>query len=105
MIIPVKSYDDLTQANKNLVDQCGKDALKHPLVLDGGVLRFKANPAVRAAADLIDLNELWARMRVALDLSQEARLGIRAFYRDMGYSLSGYIEIFGEILDEEERER
>lgn len=92
----------LTKEQKELLEQCGADAQGHPLVLDGKVLRFKANPIVRLIVDMqwVDLNQL-SRMVGNMD-SPEIRLGIRAFYRDMGYSLCGYLDIFGEILTEEE---
>lgn len=96
----------LTAEQKDLLAQCGKDALNHPLEVVDGVLRFQGNRAIEAIMrnprTRVDLNELW----VSLNLDDPAvRLGLRAFYRDMGYSLCGYLEIFGDMLDREEQHR
>ncbi len=86
-----------------LLKDCGEDAQDHPLVADGDVLRFKANPVIRLIVDRwVNLNELSAAIQ-CMGYERSVQLGFRAFYRDMGYSLGGYLEIFGEALDEEEQ--
>ncbi|HTJ52552.1 MAG TPA: hypothetical protein VL443_23995 [Cyclobacteriaceae bacterium] len=67
---------------------------KHEIIIDDDdVIRWKANPSVRK---LIDDSQLLNEFLVLFNL-----LGVkknhelyRKLYRDMGYSLSGYHEIF-----------
>lgn len=65
----------------------------HEIVMDGDVLRWKANPTVRHLIDeRIDLNYL-------INLFHQMGYGknsevYRKLYRDMGYSLSGYYDVF-----------
>ena len=57
-----------------------------------GTVRWKTNPAVRAIIDKGILNDLWILfMSMGLTKNSEE---VRKLYRDMGYSLSGYWEIF-----------
>ena len=90
----------LTRAQLEQVRDCGPDAQAHDVILDQqGILRFKADPFTRKLCNLVNLNDLWA----GLDLTNQAeRLSLRKFYRDIGYSICGYLDIFGEQLDEEE---
>ena len=67
----------------------------HPVVLDShGVLRYEANTATRWACDHSDLNELW----MAFYRGEIALWDLVEFYRDIGYSLQGFDEIWGERL-------
>jgi hypothetical protein len=57
-----------------------------------GTVRWKTDPAVRAVIDKGILNDLWILfMSMGLTKNSEE---VRKLYRDMGYSLSGYWEIF-----------
>ena len=90
----------MTKNEKALLSACGIDAQDHPVVTINDIVRFKADPVIsRLQRCGLDLNELWK----ITDLSRrENRLSLRKFYRNMGYSLCGYIDVFGEQLDEEE---
>lgn len=93
--------DALTDSQRSLLEMCGADAQAHPLIDRDGVLRFKADPVVRYVVDnVVDLNKLWVGLG-PLSHDIAVRHSLRRFYRDMGYSLSGYLEVFGEELDEE----
>lgn len=97
----------LKGSDKELWLDCGEDARGHGLEYDSrGILRFQADPVIQKIWELgqVDLNQLWK----SLDLSyageypvSKYRRSLRKFYRDMGYTLCGYMEIFGEHLDEE----
>jgi len=57
-----------------------------------GVLRWKKNSAVRFLVDFGNLNDIVAELyRKGHNRNSELH---RKLYRDMGYSLSGYWEIF-----------
>ena len=59
---------------------------------DHGTLRWKENPKVREIIDKGILNDLWYLFHtMGLNKNSEE---VRKLYRDMGYSLSGYWEIF-----------
>jgi len=81
-----------------------KEKHDHELIKDEeGTLRWKANPSVRKLVDKISLNDLWALFD-ELGLNRNSEI-IRKMYRDMGYPLFGYWEIFhwetnNEIADE-----
>jgi len=67
---------------------------KHEIIEDEhGTYRWKANPTVR---DLIggklNLNDIWILFN-AMGYTKNSEV-MRQMYRDMGYSLSGYWEIF-----------
>lgn len=91
---------DLSRAQLAQLDDCGPDAQNHPLEIVEGQFRFKPNPVLgylRRSRQL-DLN----RIADVMDMTnREHRLGIREFYRHMGYSLSGYLELFGETIQAE----
>ncbi len=68
----------------------------HPIVRDAdGTLRFKANPLVRWLCDQIDLNKMW----LAFGQGAFSETAFMQFYRDIGYSLGGFEEVWGETLD------
>lgn len=57
-----------------------------------GTLRWEADPVVNEIVDRVNLNDLWLMfMKMGLTKNSEP---VRKLYRDMGYSLSGYWEIF-----------
>jgi hypothetical protein len=67
-----------------------------------GTLRWEADPTVTKTLEKINLNDLWLLfMKMGLTKNSEP---VRKLYRDMGYSLSGYWEIFYWDLNNEEAE-
>ena len=65
----------------------------HPVIEDEqGTVRWKSDPAVREVLDRVNLNDIWMLFfKMGLTKNSEE---VRKLYRDMGYSLSGYWEIF-----------
>jgi hypothetical protein len=86
------TYKDLTPELQEAYSSLDKNAKKALLVWDGDVLRFKANECVRYYVGLpfTSLNDMWA---VAIGKGWP-RSDLRKFYRMMGYSLSGYLDVF-----------
>lgn len=103
MALPIDKHK-LTPVALQLLLSCGPDAQNHPLELVDGQLRFKPDPVINyihRRARLTNLNDLC----FAMDTDQPThRLSLRRFYRDIGYSLSGYLEIFGDQLEQERKE-
>ena len=66
---------------------------EHEIIRDeNGTLRWKENPTVNQILERVNLNDLWVLLSImGLDKNSEA---IRNLYRGMGYSISGYWEIF-----------
>jgi hypothetical protein len=65
----------------------------HEIIKDEhGTLRWKENPKVREIIDKGILNDLWYLFHT-MGLTKNSE-EVRKLYRDMGYSLSGYWEIF-----------
>ena len=68
----------------------------HPIIQDEqGVLRYKQNPLVCWLSGHIDLNEMWR----SYGQGTWSREAFMQFYRDIGYSLSGFEEVWGDELD------
>ncbi len=64
----------------------------HEIVDIDGVLRWKENEGVREIADMCDLNHMIADMLLkGITKNHEA---YRRLYRNIGYSLSGYWDVF-----------
>lgn len=61
----------------------------HPVVEIEGVYRWEQKPLVRWLGDHVDLNDMWCAYRQGT-FTQDA---IMQFYRDIGYSLSGFAEL------------
>ena len=61
---------------------------KHELVMVNGVIRWKENESLRP----IDINET-IRLFYKLGYDKNSEV-YRKFYRDLGYSLCGYWEVF-----------
>ena len=62
------------------------------IVDDNGVVRWKEDPAVQDVLDRVNLNDIWMLFfKMGLTKNSEE---VRKLCRDMGYSLSGYWEIF-----------
>ena len=74
---------------------------KHRVIEDeNGTLRWEEDPVVSRLIDNIGLNDLWVLfMKMGLTKNSEP---VRKLYRDMGYSLSGYWEIFYWEVNNEE---
>lgn len=67
---------------------------------DNGTLRWKENPTVRKIIDKGILNDLWF-LFWSMGLTKNSE-PVRKLYRDMGYSLYGYWEIFYWEMNNEE---
>ena len=65
----------------------------HKIIEDEhGTLRWQAQPTVREILDRVNFNDVWVLFHyMSLTKNHEE---VRKLYRDMGYSLSGYWEIF-----------
>jgi hypothetical protein len=64
----------------------------HPIIMDGGRLRWAPNKRVVELATRISLNDL---IPLFYELGHDKNSELyRKFYRDLGYSLNGYWEIF-----------
>jgi len=63
--------------------------------LGGKTLRDQSKPIARWLCDHIDLNEMWVAYRNEMFSCDE----FMQFYRDIGYSLSGFAEIWGYELE------
>lgn len=69
---------------------------------DNGTPRWEEDPVVRKTLDRVNLNDLWMLfMKMGLTKNSEP---VRKLYRDMGYSLSGYWEIFYWEVNNEDAE-
>jgi hypothetical protein len=65
----------------------------HPIISNDGELRYKKNPLVRFLLDKgkVSLNDLWNNFD---NLDNATIDDMMQLYRDMGYSLEGFEEIF-----------
>jgi hypothetical protein len=91
---------NLTQGERELIELCGKDAQQHDIYRDGRQLRFRSDPvSLQLERNLTNLTDLWVQLNTK---DSQTRLSLRRFYREIGYSLCGYLDIFREMLDEEE---
>lgn len=71
----------------------------HSIVKDEeGTLRYQENTLITWLHDIyhIDMNNLWVAYRRKVFTRDE----FMQFYRDIGYSLSGFEEVWGDALDE-----
>lgn len=97
---PVSKKELTTRQRKELLEPCGPDAQDHPLERVNGQLRFQADPVISYLhrCCILKTDKLWA----AMDMNVSAhRLSIRRLYRDMGCSLTAYMDLFGDQLEEE----
>lgn len=75
----------------------------HPIILDEqGVLRYAANPLICWLQERVSINDMWIAYARSGAWTREQFM---QFYRDIGYSLSGFEEVWGEELDKMETER
>jgi hypothetical protein len=73
---------------------------QHIIVEDNGVIRWQASPTVEALLGSISLNRLCPLLEV-LGYGKNSEV-YRKLYRDMGYSLCGYWEVFYWEVNNEE---
>lgn len=92
-IVPKDQIPERFQFTVNLTD--------HPIVKDPeGVLRFQESPIVKWLRDQVSVNDMWRECGRGTFSTDE----LMQFYRDIGYSLGGFEEVWGEILDQKEKE-
>jgi hypothetical protein len=67
----------------------------HEIIRDeNGTIRWKGDPKLNEMiTKTVNLNDLWYIMFFSMGLTKNSE-EVRKLYRDMGYSLSGYWEIF-----------
>lgn len=71
----------------------------HPIIRDDqGVLRYQENPLTCYLLEHVSVNDMWLLYR----RKAWSREQFMQFYRDIGYSLSGFEEVWGEVLAEME---
>ena len=75
----------------------------HEIVRDeNGTVRWKSDPVIAGMiTKTVNLNDLWYIMFHTMGLTKNSEQ-VRQLYRDMGYSLSGYWEIFFWEMNNEE---
>lgn len=91
-----------TVARDSITDETLREILNvethhdHEIVMDeDGTLRWKVDPKVRGVVDKIGLNDLFCLFHdMGLGLHNKNSEPIRKLYRDIGYSLFGYWEVF-----------
>lgn len=73
--------------------------IDRPVVVVDGVRRFKGNPIVRRLLDYATEAGAYNLNRIHMDLDRGdySFEDVKEFYQLLGYSTSGYAEIFGEI--------
>jgi hypothetical protein len=101
--LTTKSTDKQIRANKQVQKDYG-DLLEmypyHPVEIADfqdtrRIVRWKANSVVRVMIDkYVNLNDLWVDFQVGKMPVED----MATVYRMMGYSLCGFVEIFGELL-------
>lgn len=91
----------MTPYERDILEEHYPEAVGHEVVSDSGVLRYKQKPLMRWLADAVCLNEMciaYARGKFSLEEYMQ-------FYRDMGYSCSGFMDIFAGKIEEDEQRR
>lgn len=93
-ILKVKmTYKDLTDLEKDSYKELDREAKKHELVRTEGTngrnIRFKTNKYVKWCLSKTDLNTMFEE-----NVKDKKDKDLREFYRNIGYSLDGYLEIF-----------
>lgn len=91
MIKEIKREDITDETYREILD-C-ETHHNHSIIEDeGGTYRWKKNPRVRELVDKCGLNEL-VELLFSMGYDKNSEV-FRKMYRDMGYSLYGYWEIF-----------
>lgn len=91
-VLAVESYTEILEAESHHNHEMIED--------DHGVWRWKRNERVDALVDKLGLNELWMLFH-SMGLGKNSE-SVRKLYRDMGYSLSGYYDVFYWDVNNEE---
>ncbi len=88
----------MTTVNRKDLPDCYAEMMQteqhhdHEIIMVNDVVRWKVNEGVREVVDMCDLNHMIADMqKKSIGKNDEP---YRRLYRNMGYSLSGYWEIF-----------
>jgi hypothetical protein len=91
------TYFDLKLKDQTVYKDLDAVAKTHPLILDENgnftVLRFKPNRAVQLIMEYTN-HQLLNRLAIAVQNGQCPESDLRALYRQMGYSLCGYLDVF-----------
>lgn len=101
----MKTIDDIISEDPAYQDILATEPHhKHEIILDDhNVIRWKANPSVRKLVDESELLNEFIILFHLLGVDKNHEL-YRKLYRDMGYSLSGYYDVFyWEVNNEEAR--
>ena len=86
------TYHDLPKELQESYADLDEESKQAPLTWRDGVIRFAENIAVRYAVDHCNLNDMWMEgIRNEWPIQDVMRL-----YRQMGYSLCGFMEVFTE---------
>jgi hypothetical protein len=73
----------------------------HPVITDpNGILRYQAKPLAQWLCNQTTHKAIWK----AYEQNQFSRDELMQFSRDIGYSLTGFQEIWGEVLNEMENQ-
>ena len=100
-IVSRKEAGETVELYKEIIDS---ESHSHPIVetIEGGseVWRWKTDPEIEALVDKVDFNEL-IMFLYKHDYTKNGELW-RHLYRSIGYSLSGYWEIFYWDLNNED---
>lgn len=74
----------------------------HPIIRDEkGVLRYRANPLICWLQERVNFNDI----RFAYHMGAWSREEYMQFYRDLGFSLQGFQEVWAEELEKMESEQ
>jgi hypothetical protein len=88
------SREEIKELNSDYRKMLEKESHhNHKIIMDdNGTYRWEADPKVNSMIDQLNLNTLWILFyKMGLNKNSEE---VRKMYRDMGYSLYGYWEIF-----------
>lgn len=66
--------------------------MTHKTEIIDGILRYKKKPIMRWLSDHIDLNAMW----MAYYEGEFTKKEFKQFYRNMGYSVSGFEEVWSD---------
>lgn len=85
---------EVSELNNDYREMLEKESYHdHEIIMDdNGTIRWKADPTVNSLIDDLNLNSLWM-LFFKMGMNKNSK-EIRKMYRDMGYSLSGYWEVF-----------
>jgi hypothetical protein len=85
-------FKDLSNAKQDEFSDLDEESKQTPLEWDGSVIRFRGNLPMQYVLSHININDLWDEaIRNKWPIKEMMR-----FYRMLGYSLCGFMEVFGE---------